>query len=636
MTRFEIQEMISQTDQGVTFLALDKQTQCQVALRRFFPQGRAGDQMTDKQLANFEETCRQLGEVRHPGLRAVIGGDVDPADKTPYLATEWIEGHPLCDILAGQEMGAAYTLDVLRTALEVSLALSVVFGQQGVWVDTQPKSIIVDPEEGGRGYTFWVCPGRWLGWRAKQREVGSLAKLAEELTGWNLRAYTETSGGGLGAWVKAMKAAPQTSLDEALRQLSLVGQGGASAPGDQAANPAAAPAAQPKAVALASPSQSKGEAKPVAPSKFVIPAASALSPSPALTPQPTSAPTHSALSRTPTRPAATQQEAPAVLASAVKANSSKVPMIIMAVCVVAVVSLALVAVSKRRKQDGALADAQATEKQLPGMPELVDEAAALVPEVKSPTRAAAAVPGPQAPGLSEGPLLTPADREAISKLADGAPLRLRATVQSMELTSKSGNLILYFSKPPVEDEIRVVAYRIRFEGPLDAKSYDPYVGKQVLVSGVLKKIPGAGHPLQLVIERADQISMDGAPEPSAPVGPKRIALTPRDTAVIAKLSLNQPVRLQGRVKEIRIPPNSKCMRIEFEAPANAEPIHVAACRGQLDGRAIEAEEFEEIVQGLQHLLGKTIRVDGVASHWTDETVPRFVRIQRLDQIAVEQ
>lgn len=549
MTRFEIQEMISQTDQGVTFLALDKETQSQVALRRFFPQGRAGDQMSDKQLANFEETCRQLSEVRHPGLRAVIGGDVDPADQTPYLATEWVEGHPLCDILAGQAMGAGHTLDVLRTALEVSLALSGVFGQQGVWIDTRPKSIIVDPGEGGRGYTFWVCPARWLGWQAKQREVGSLAKLAEELTGWNLRAYTESSGGGLGAWVKAMKAAPQTSLEEALRQLSLVGQGGASAAGNQTAAPAEDPAAQPKAVALASPSQ----AKAVAPSKFVIPAASALSPSPALTPQPTSAPTHSALSRTPTRPAATQQEAPAVLASAVKASSSRVPMIIMAVCVVAVVSLALVALNKRGKQDGALADAEVTGKQLPGMPELEDEGAAPVPDPKSPTRGSAAVPDPSA--------------------------RLQA--------------------PPAGD----------------------------LAQGS----PPAPDGRETTSEPAD-----GEAESPVPTGAERIALTPRDTDAIGELELNQAVRIVGRVSEIRIPPKGNCMTISFDAPKRRQLLNVIACPGQLDGRVMETEEFREIVQSLQHLVGKTIRVDGVASCWSDEKTPHFVRITRLDQIAVEQ
>lgn len=666
MMRFEIQDMVSQTDQGVTFLAEDKQTQDQVALRRFLLQGQIAETLSDQRIADYRETCHRLSGVRHPGLRAVIEGGVDSTDNTPYLVTEWIEGHRLPDILAGQTMDAGHTLDVVRVALEVSLALSEAFGEQGVWIDTGPESIIVDAEEGGRGYTFWVSPVRWFDARTKLREVRTVAKLAEELMGWNRRAYSETSGGGFGAWIKAVKANPQITVEQALDQLSLIGKTPVPTPNVEAleAPPeAVAEPVQPKVAAPGAPLRPGADAKPAAAPKMVIPGAvpqasatggtralaspnhSALSAAPA--PAPSPQPTFSALSSNPpsAQPTHTAQETQPVLVSAAKAGSSKVPMIIIGVFALAVAGLGWLAYSKRAAPENDLAS-----KESPGLDQPLEtpsasdagtappSADAAQPEpnrVMAEVTSAKSHAGNQETPFAQAPLFAFDDTEGIQKLANGAHLRVRGTLHSSHLTSASKNLILYFSEPPVAGQIRAVAYSNLFEGSTDPKNFESFMGKEVVIGGALRKSKDAKNPPQITFNQSNQIWLAENATQSGSDGEK-IALTPDQYGLIAKLPNDQPVLLQGEVRDIRVPEHSNCMQIQFTGPADKQQIKVVACRSQFNGMPLTREELLEIVESLQFLVGKTIRVDGVVSRWEGKTEPHFVSIVRQDQIAVRE
>ncbi len=224
MKRFEIQDILSQSAAGITYLALDRETGRKVVLRRFFPFGRyGGNGLTADALRAFTESCRQLAEIKHPALRAVIHGDADPDDGVPYLVTEWIDGQPLTSMLNGQAMEPAQVMDIARRALEASILISKALGKQAVWVDTSPNSIVVDHRD--RGFTFWICPFKWLGTHAKHKDIGSIVTLAEGLAGWSSRLYSEQSGRGFGGWVKSMRHTPSIGLAEALTLLSTIADG---------------------------------------------------------------------------------------------------------------------------------------------------------------------------------------------------------------------------------------------------------------------------------------------------------------------------------------------------------------------------------------------------------------------------
>ena len=123
-------------------------------------------------------------------------------------------------------MEPALVIDVLRIALEMSVILSQVLGEDAVWVETKADAIFVGAEETGRGFTFWISPFKWLGGEQQSRKLSSIVALGEDLTGWKNKLVSDGAGYGLGGWLKWLKRNPDVSLSEALDSLSSsTGQG---------------------------------------------------------------------------------------------------------------------------------------------------------------------------------------------------------------------------------------------------------------------------------------------------------------------------------------------------------------------------------------------------------------------------
>lgn len=220
MKRFEIEEIVTQDKNGIVFRAHDAETGATVALRRFFPFGQEGGGLEEEEAIAFGIASQRLSALRHESLRAVIMGSVDPIDGIPYIATEWIEGASLKSLMGGQPLDPALVIDVLRIAIETSIVLSHILGEEAVWVETEVESIVVGSEESGKGFTFWISPFKWLGGQFESRKLSSIVKLGEDLAGWKGKVVGDQAGYGLGAWLKWLKANPDTGLHEALETLA--------------------------------------------------------------------------------------------------------------------------------------------------------------------------------------------------------------------------------------------------------------------------------------------------------------------------------------------------------------------------------------------------------------------------------
>ena len=219
--RFQIEDLISQDLSGVVFRALDTKTGQIVALRRFFPFGADGGGLLADEQPAYRRAVGRLAGLSHPALRAVICGDCDPVDGIPFIATEWIEGVSLQSLIARDPLPAHSATEVLTQALEVCEQLSQLLGEEAVWVDTDPQSIIVGSSHSGRGFTFWLSPLTWLGDGAKSRGLAPLLALTEELMGWQGRPVSNQAGGGLGSWLKWLRhAAASASLRDARQRLA--------------------------------------------------------------------------------------------------------------------------------------------------------------------------------------------------------------------------------------------------------------------------------------------------------------------------------------------------------------------------------------------------------------------------------
>lgn len=219
MKRFEIEEMVAQDTHGVVFRAHDTSSEAPVAIRRFFPFGRDGDGLAEDEGIAFSIAASRLATLDHPALRRVIEGSVDPIDGMPYLVSEWIEGVTLPHALAGENLDPSHIIDVMRLALEVSLVLSDVLGEEALWVETDPHSILIGDAGSGRGFTFWISPFKWLGAESRLRNLSDLVTLGESLAGWTNKVVSDQAGNGLGGWLKWLKANPDTTLHQALRTL---------------------------------------------------------------------------------------------------------------------------------------------------------------------------------------------------------------------------------------------------------------------------------------------------------------------------------------------------------------------------------------------------------------------------------
>lgn len=213
----------------MVFHALDVETGKPVALRRFFPFGVDGGGLFDEERKGYDLAVARLAGLSHPGLRAVLTGGCDPVDGIPFVVTEWIAGESLQERLERESFTPAAAILLLDRALEISELLSRALGEEAVWVETSPAMILADSEDTGRGFTFGISPLRWLGTDASRRSLLSVAELAEQLLGWRGRVVADHAGGGMGSWLKWLRANAESISLLQVRQ-SLAHATGGSAP----------------------------------------------------------------------------------------------------------------------------------------------------------------------------------------------------------------------------------------------------------------------------------------------------------------------------------------------------------------------------------------------------------------------
>jgi hypothetical protein len=214
--RYEIQEMLSQDAHGVVFLAVDRDSGDEVALRRFFPFGPGGGGLEGEERTAYMAALERLKGVSHPAMRTILEGGCDPVDGMPFLVTEWVEGPRLAEHLKGKPLSAGSAKALLDHALEVSLVLAGVLGEEAIWVETAPEAVILSQGQEGRGVTFWISPMRWLGQSEERQGLLPLVGLGEAAMHWQGRVISDQAGEGLGAWFKAIKADPRRwTLEEA-------------------------------------------------------------------------------------------------------------------------------------------------------------------------------------------------------------------------------------------------------------------------------------------------------------------------------------------------------------------------------------------------------------------------------------
>ncbi len=222
MTRFEIQDIAYQSQDGVTYRALDKSTNRIVSIRRFLPFGQdeeGGEGLDPEECKVFSSACQQLSEIKHPALRVTILGDTDPIDRMPFIVTEWIDGESLATVLGGNTMDPSMVIDLVRQAIDVCKFLSDTLENEAVWIDTRLDAIIVSNQNDKPTFSFRICPLKWLGTQSHHKDLTGIISMVEALMGWGSKPISDNAGRGLGGWLKLVRRSPQMNLNEAIKCL---------------------------------------------------------------------------------------------------------------------------------------------------------------------------------------------------------------------------------------------------------------------------------------------------------------------------------------------------------------------------------------------------------------------------------
>lgn len=110
---------------------------------------------------------------------------------------------------------------------------------------------------------------------------------------------------------------------------------------------------------------------------------------------------------------------------------------------------------------------------------------------------------------AQGVIYSPDDISLIEKLPVKTPVKLRGTLKIAKYNPGSTAIVLYFSAPYKQGQLRGVAYKQNFKDSFDVKSLQPFTEKEILLDGVLIN-DKSKNPLLIEITSLSQISI--APE----------------------------------------------------------------------------------------------------------------------------
>jgi hypothetical protein len=365
--------------------------------------------------------------------------------------------------MGGTNLEPGLVIDVLRIALEVSLVLSDILGEEAVWVETSVDSIHVGSEDSGRGFTFWISPLKWLGGEFASRKLSSIAELGENLAGWKGKTVGDHAGYGLGGWLKWLRSNPDTGIREALEML-------AASTGNEP------PLPEPGALEQVTAKPVAAVKQPSSSAPFMIAAIAAL-----LLVVGALAYFHRTVKAPPVPPQYAEQEISKPIAE--PSRQPEAPVITRASAPVE-----KQAAPVRKQEDQAeidVARVNALAKKL------AEEAAA---GKKKPARAA---PAPAAAPR----ILAPGDVHAISSMQYGTRVKVRGVLRATNFSQSGLTLFFEFSEPRNKEQIRAVAYPSGYKGKLAKEHFANLIGKMVVIEGEVVTEPWNKWPMVKINSR---------------------------------------------------------------------------------------------------------------------------------------
>jgi len=130
---YQIVSQLGRGGMGVVYLATDQKLQRKVALK-ILPRDLTDD---PTRLRRFKQEARAASALNHPNILTIF--EIEERDGQHYIATEFIEGATLRELLEGNKMGLQGVLDA---AIQITSALAAAHASGIVHRDIKPENIM--------------------------------------------------------------------------------------------------------------------------------------------------------------------------------------------------------------------------------------------------------------------------------------------------------------------------------------------------------------------------------------------------------------------------------------------------------------------------------------------------------------
>ena len=560
MDRFEIEDIVSQDARGIVYRARIRPDGTPVSIRRFFPFDDGSEGLEQEEATAFGIAASRLAAIDHPSLLRVIEGSVDPIDGVPYLVCESIEGQKLSDLAEREKLEPEMIAYAMQMAMDASLSLSDVLGEEALWIDTDFESVVVHEAENGPNFLFWISPFKWLGADAQQRNLSDLVTFGERLAGWSNKLVGDQAGNGLGGWFKRVKANPDMGLREAMESL-------AAATGLQPT-----PEEQAPAVATAVTSA------PIKARTLVVQQPSSKAPLIAV----------AAIALLVLGAALFLTQKPAAPAGEIAGNPEQE-------------SVQIIAPPQAP-------DVPLDETPAEPTPVAPPDTTASTPAAETPIEAPSPTTNTVADNTPERPRITSLGADQIDLMReqnDGLPIKVSGVLSHASLNRKKTTIVLHFEGPQGEQPIRGVLYRKTFKGPFNLEFFERFVGKEITLQGrVVADANKQGKDVRIF--RSDFITLNKTPEAEEPeeteAQPQDSDLSPEDRDAIEALDEGEEVTLTGLFRSTDFSGTGKSLYLQFNTQAPNPVRGVIHQRGYPDDYSGEA---------FTDLIGKSVTLKGI-------------------------